>query len=357
MPPFERARRLLARAIHDRVCPAACVEVGSSRGADWTEPFGTLTYAPDAPPVRIDTIFDLASLTKVIATTTLTLQLAAAHRRAIDAPVAEWIPEWDAADRAGTTVRDLLEHCSGLPAYAPFFERGLTPRAFRREVASSRFAYAPRTASVYSDLGFVVLGWILEAAGGASLDALWTSARSGSGLRVEDECGYRPPSDWRARVAPTRRDPWRNRLLIGEVDDNNAWALGGVAGHAGLFGTAGAVGRFARCWLGALGADKMNPLLATAPRAMVEAFLRPSHVSGSSRACGWDLMRPTSSCGSRMSSRAFGHTGFTGTSLWIDPERDCYVVLLTNRVHPAAGSSDGIQTLRRALHDALLGTG
>ena len=155
-------------------------------------------------------------------------------------------------------------------------------------------------------------------------------------------------------MAPTRFDPWRGRLLVGEVDDNNAWALGGVAGHAGLFGTVGAVGCFASDWLhdlrgvGAAHDERM------APRRVLEEFLTPSAVSGSSRACGWDLMRPTSSCGSRMSARAFGHTGFTGTSLWIDPERDVYVVLLTNRVHPAAGTSDGIQALRRAVHDAVL---
>jgi CubicO group peptidase (beta-lactamase class C family) len=141
---------------------------------------------------------------------------------------------------------------------------------------------------------------------------------------------------------------------VAEVDDENAWSMEGVAGHAGLFGTAEAVGTFARIVLQALrGAPEAERALAA--RSTVGLFLRPSAVPGSSRALGWDLMRPTSSCGTRMSASAFGHTGFTGTSLWIDPERDVYAVLLSNRVHPVAGPNEPMQAVRRAFHDALLG--
>ncbi|MGE5198319.1 MAG: serine hydrolase, partial [Rhodospirillaceae bacterium] len=165
-----------------------------------------------------------------------------------------------------------------------------------------------------------------------------------------------PPPSVRDRTAPTQFSDTRERLLVGEVDDDKAWAMRGVSGHAGLFGTAPAVGAFARGMLQALrgepGAERRM-----AARATIERFLAPSAVPGSSRALGWDLMRPTSSCGTAMSPVAFGHTGFTGTSLWIDPALDFYAVLLTNRVHPIAGPLEPMQDVRRAFHDALLEQG
>ena len=160
---------------------------------------------------------------------------------------------------------------------------------------------------------------------------------------------FHPPALWHSRTAPTRVDPWRGRLLVGEVDDDNAWALGGAAGHAGLFGTASAVGDYARHVL-----QVLDGRVGAFRRETVDTFVtRRSEVPGSSRALGWDTMLPTSSCGTRMSARAFGHTGFTGTSLWIDPERDVYVVLLTNRVHPDP-SNDAIARVRREVHDAIM---
>jgi CubicO group peptidase (beta-lactamase class C family) len=157
----------------------------------------------------------------------------------------------------------------------------------------------------------------------------------------------------RGRTAPTRFSDARERLLVAEVDDDNAWAMGGVAGHAGLFGTASAVGAFARLMLRALRGER-EAERGLAAGATIRRFLAPSAVPGSSRALGWDLMRPTSSCGTAMSTAAFGHTGFTGTSLWIDPTLDFYAVLLTNRVHPVAGPNEPMQETRRAFHDALL---
>ena len=147
-------------------------------------------------------------------------------------------------------------------------------------------------------------------------------------------------------------DTWRGRLLRGEVDDPNAAALGGVAGHSGLFGTAEGVGRFARAWLGGLAGTAVGVPLAA--RETLSRFVARVGTPGSSRALGWDTMLPSSSCGTRMSREAFGHTGFTGTSLWIDPVAGVYVVLLTNRVHPVAGPPEPIRDLRRALHDAVL---
>ncbi len=159
---------------------------------------------------------------------------------------------------------------------------------------------------------------------------------------------FNPPASLRSQVAPTELDPWRGRLLIGEVDDENCWALGGAAGHAGLFGTAQAVGDFARAMLASLqGVDA-----GVAAPSTVRTFVARAAVPGS-RALGWDTMLPTSSCGTKMSAAAFGHTGFTGTSLWIDPRADVYVVFLTNRVHPTR-ENVAIQRIRPALHDAIM---
>jgi CubicO group peptidase (beta-lactamase class C family) len=172
---------------------------------------------------------------------------------------------------------------------------------------------------------------------------MWTQMATGEDLQ------FLPPAKWRARTAPTERDPWRQRLLVGEVHDENAAALGGVAGHAGLFGTAPAVGAFARHLLQVL--DGRTGVFA---EASLRRFVsRRAGVAASSRALGWDTMLPTSSCGTRMSPAAFGHTGFTGTSLWLDPATGVYVVLLTNRVHPAR-DNDAIQRVRPALHDAVM---
>jgi CubicO group peptidase (beta-lactamase class C family) len=160
---------------------------------------------------------------------------------------------------------------------------------------------------------------------------------------------FHPPELWRKRTAPTDVDPWRGRLLIGEVEDENTAALGGAAGQAGLFGTAAAVGECARHLLQIL--DGRVGVFTR--RTLAEFISRRSDIPGSSRALGWDTMLPTSSCGTRMSARAFGHTGFTGTSLWIDPERDVYVVLLTNRVHPTR-EHNAIRAVRPAVHDAVM---
>jgi CubicO group peptidase (beta-lactamase class C family) len=206
--------------------------------------------------------------------------------------------------------------------------------------------YAPRAKSVYSDLDFILLGFLLE--GGSTLSARFDAVRAQMGI-VED-LQFQPPSLWLRRTAPTGHDPWRGRLLVGEVHDENAYALDGVAGHGGLFGTAAAVGQHARHLL-----QILDRKVGAFRRDTVETFIaRRADVAGSSRALGWDTMLPTSSCGTRMSPRAFGHTGFTGTSLWIDPDRSVYVVLLTNRVHPSR-ANDAIRQVRPTLHDAIIG--
>jgi len=304
----------------------------------WRGAFGTLTYAEDSPAVVADTVYDLASLTKVLATTPRAMQALEAGALSLDARVADHVSAWRGADREHVTIADLLEHTSGLTAYLPFFRDHRGRADFERAIGTLPLEYAPRTQSIYSDLGFILLGFILDDVG---------FSLGSSSLQAGDPLTFNPPRSWKDRTAPTELDLWRGRLLQGEVHDENTWALGGIAGHAGMFGTAAAVGSFAR--------EVLNGLRGRTTFARAETFARfatKSTVPGSSRAVGWDTMLPTSSCGTRLSTRALGHTGFTGTSLWIDPELDLYVVLLTNRVHPSR-DNNAIQPVRRAVHDAI----
>lgn len=353
MSRFDRARDVLVAAIRAGVFPGCAAEAGSSGDPDWQDALGTLTYDPDAPSAGAATLYDLASLTKPIVTATVAMRLVESRVLGLDDAVSDHERAWRGAGKASVTIRDLLEHASGLPAWAPLWRQS-RGAALVEAAAATPLEYEPRSRSVYSDLGFIVLGAILARAGGASLDRLFepVSGALPDGAGAERGLTFHPPAAWRSRIAPTRFAESRDRLLVGEVDDDNAWAMGGVSGHAGAFGTAAAVGAFARALMRALAGDAPSAEAVAAPETIRE-FLAPSVVPGSSRALGWDLMRPASSCGSRMSEAAFGHTGFTGTSLWIDPARDRYAVLLTNRVHPDAGPVEAIQEVRRAFHDAL----
>ncbi len=341
------ARRVIEGARAAGVFPAATIEAGSSASPIWSDACGTDLRTP----------FDLASLTKVIATTTLVLELVRTGALRLEEPVSAFFGEWRGADRDAVTVRDVLEHASGLPARlvdAPPVGR----REFEHDICATRLEYAPRTQSIYSDLGFILLGFLAADRGGASLAELFDRITfrlkpDTTDNRKPDLLTFDLPPDVRRLAAPTRptdEDSRRGRSLVGEVHDNYAAALGGVAGHAGLFGTAPAIGAFARAVLRAARGDRSVP--PPFSPELVAAFTTKTSVPGSSRALGWDTMLPTSSCGTRLSPRAFGHVGYTGTSLWIDPLRDRYVVLLTNRVY-GSGTLDDMRTVRRAFHDAL----
>lgn len=337
---FTAVSALVERGIATRAFPAASIEVGRASGVLWRNAFGRLTYAPDAPATADATVFDLASLTKVIVTTTRAMQAVEAGRLRLDDRVADGLHDWRGKDRDAVTIADLLEHASGLTAYLPFFRDHRGRVDFERAICTIPLEYAPRTRSIYSDLGFILLGFILEDVG--------CPLTQDAAARTSDDLVFNPPREWRERTAPTELDLWRGRLIQGEVHDENTWALAGVAGHAGLFGTAAAVGVFARDVLKGLRGDTTFARPETFAR-----FARKSDVPGSSRALGWDTMLPTSSCGTRFSERTLGHTGFTGTSLWIDPAQDLYVVFLTNRVHPSR-DNHAIQPVRRAVHDAVI---
>jgi CubicO group peptidase (beta-lactamase class C family) len=357
---FAEASAMLRDAVAAHVFPAGTVEVGTSTDVRWSAAAGAHTFHPYATPAAPDTIFDLASLTKPVATTSLVMRAADDGRVRLHDPAAAWFREWRGTDREMVTIRDLLTHSSGLPAYLPFF-RDHTGRAeFQHAICTLPLEYAPGTQSIYSDLGFILLGFLLEDAAASSpgFDGLPGTFDPSAALSAQfhrlssfvttEPLAFNPTRAWRPRTAPTEVDPWRGRLLTGEVHDENAWALGGAAGHAGLFGTAAGVGAFARAVMRSLAGERIIAAAET-----VHSFIRLAGVPASSRALGWDTMLPTSSCGTRMSSSAIGHTGFTGTSLWIDWERDLYVVLLSNRVHPTR-HNDAIRRFRPRFHDAIV---
>ena len=341
---FAAVAERLGDAVDRRVFPCATIEVGGRTDVYWQHACGTLSHDEAAPRATLDTVFDLASLTKVLATTTLVMQLVDRGTIRLQDTVGRWLDEWRGEDRVGVTVADLLEHASGLTSHLPFFRDHRGRDEFQHAICTLPLEYPPGSQSLYSDLGFILLAFLITDAAGDVDDLFDQLARR---LDLGD-LRYRPPAAWRPRTAPTEVDPWRGRLLRGDVHDENGWALGGVAGHTGLFGTAPAVGRFARALLETLdGAERLVRPVTLA------RFLRHSAVPGSSRALGWDTMLVTSSCGHRLSPDAFGHTGFTGTSLWIDPRQDLYVVLLTNRVHPTR-HNEAILELRPAVHDAVV---
>ena len=359
---FDAVAAFLKDAIARRAFPGAAIEVGRGEGALWQHAAGTLTYESDAAAVTLDTVYDLASLTKVLATTPLAMRAVDAGRLDLDSPVAAHFAEWQGADRESVTVRDLLSHSSGLTAYLPFFRDHTGRVEYQHAICSLPLEYEPRSKSIYSDLGFILVGFLLEdvhppsaAFGGAPgtsdpSAALALQFRRLAAFITPEPITFTPPRQWRDLTAPTEIDQWRGRLLAGEVHDENCWALGGAAGHAGLFGTAAAVGAFARAAMRTIAGEH----LLASPETMGR-FVARREIPNSSRALGWDTMLPTSSCGTKLSPSSIGHTGFTGTSLWIDWERDFYVVLLTNRVHPSR-NNQLIREIRPQVHDLIAET-
>lgn len=327
---------ILERAVAARVFPGAVVEIGRTNGAMETIAAGRQTYDRSAAAVDARTIYDLASLTKVLATAPLVADEIASGRVRLNDRVERWIAGWTGEERHAVTIQDLLEHASGLPGHRRYFESHRGRASFEAAICEEPLEYAPRTRSIYSDPGFMLLGFTLENVAGAPLDRQFDAWRDRE-LGADSEIGYRPVRQWLPRIAPTETTtPGEERR--GDVHDENADALGGAAAHAGLFGTAAAVGAAARWWM-------RSPAL--------QQFATKSLVPGSSRALAWDTMLKTSSCGTRLSPGAIGHTGFTGTSLWIDIANDLYVVFLTNRVHPTR-LGEGIRDVRRAVHDVIV---
>jgi CubicO group peptidase (beta-lactamase class C family) len=359
--------RALDSAVAARAFPGAVVVVGRHDTILYQHAFGHLTYTdgPRAggPTTRVTTrtVYDIASLTKVVGLTTAMMQLVEEGSVGLDTPAVHYVP---AFHDSTVTVRQLLTHSSGLPAWKPFFQSvrpGAGTLARMPEIDSLRarmFALvnaepleaAPGARMAYSDVGAMALTQIVEHVMHERIDTyLNIHLMRPLGMR---DTRYRPPASWRSRIAPTERDTtYRHRLVHGEVHDENAWSMGGISGHAGLFSTGPDLAKFAQLMLRTLRGESSSRLVDS---ATVELFTRVQQPGFSSRALGWDTPSENSSAGTRLSPRAFGHTGFTGTSLWIDPGQDLFVILLTNRVYPTRENT-GIFAARREVADLAVG--
>ncbi len=360
---------VLTRAVETGVTPGAALAVGRSDGILRLRGYGRLDHDPESPEAGYRSIYDVASLTKPVATATAVMLLAEEGKLDLDDPVSRHLEGWLAGegrdgDERPATIRDLLLHRSGLPAWRPWFQEHEGPEAFRSAAAGLELRGAG-AATEYSDLGFMVLGWLVEEVAGEPLDR-FLSRRVWEPLGMDDT-GFLPDPELRHRIAPTEVDrEWRGRHIHGEVHDPNAYAMGGVAGHAGLFSSARDLALFARTLLGEGVLPSCEPggsssLVipcrgeAGGPVRLlggqwVAVLTGRVESGGGARTPGWDSPSGRSSAGDYLSARAFGHTGYTGTSLWVDPELDLFVILLTNRVNPTSENTGHIE-LRREVHD------
>jgi CubicO group peptidase (beta-lactamase class C family) len=333
------------RAIVRGPIPGAAAAIGD-RAGERMACFGRSDDGGAA--VTPDTWFDLASLTKVLCTTPLVLEAIAAGHLDPLAPVRGVLPEvaWlqPAPNLGDATLLQLATHTSGLPAWQPLYTLGLDRQTLLARVPHTTLEHPPGRI-VYSDLGFILLGYILERVFQQPLEAQARALFARIGL--EEHIAFAPPAG--APVAPTEVCPWRGRLLRGEVHDENASSLGGVSGHAGLFATLRGVCGYARALLGCHLHSPAVLEYASREHARAEA---PEEVR---RGFGWSLTSHGWSGGELISRRSIGHTGFTGTGIWIDLERGRYTVLLTNRVHPSRHTDSGIESLRRAFNHAAHG--
>ena len=344
--------------IKDQAFPGATLAIGY-RGKISLHAFGKFTYDTKSPAVEINTIYDIASLTKVVATTTLVAKLVQGDfpvRLDLDAPVERYLPEWAPAGgnvpqpewRHRVTVRHLLTHTSGLPPFKEYWRTSKSKQATLDKIFAEPLDYEPGTKEVYSDLGIILMAEIIARLTGRPLDVL---AREYvfSPLAMSSTM-YTPPKKFWPTIAPTEIDnQYRHRLLQGEVHDENAAAIGGVSGHAGVFSTAPDLASFCQMLLNG-GVYAHQRILR---RATVSEFTAPQELSGGTRTLGWAVPTEGGSSGHFMGPHTFGHTGFTGTSIWIDPDRQVFVVFLTNRVHPTR-ENQKIAKVRPALHDAVM---
>lgn len=352
---------LLHRAISGSVTPGGVLAHGEVDADPVTIAFGTTELGPGGRPVTPETVYDVASLTKPMATAALLMQLVGADELELDRPAATLLPELVGPEAGAITLAHLAGHAAGFPAHVKFYEQlragdwsgaGSPRDALLHLAATTPRPAPPGQRALYSDLGYVLLGFALERATGERLDHLVTSRITGPlGMRRTRYVDLEAAPVDRVDAAPTERCPHRG-LVRGEVHDENAHAAGGICGHAGLFSTAGDVATFARALLAAAGG---RARAGFAPE-VVRRFFATAAAAGTSWRLGWDTPSPvpgTSHAGDLWPQGGVGHLGFTGTSLWLDPRGGRYAVLLTNRVHPSREGA-GIKDLRRSVMDAVV---
>src|SRR3954462_3552587 len=319
--------RVVERGIRAGGYPGASVVVGRKGAAVFEKGFGRLSWGETSTAGDAQrTIYDVASLSKVVGTTTAIVILYDEKKIGLDDPVVNYIPTFGGGDKDRVTIRQLLTHTSGLPAGRDIWRIAQTPLEARALVLSTPLEGRPGAQYIYSDLGADILGLLVEVVAGEPLDK-FVERRDFAPLGM-NETMFRPADSLRYRIAPTEVTPPRGYPLRGEVHDENAYALGGVAGHAGLFSTAADLSVFAQMMLN--GGEYNGVQIISKPT--VDLFV--SRAFGH-RALGWDTAEGDYGSGRFLGPTAYGHTGFTGTSMWIDPERQMFVILLTNRVHAA----------------------
>lgn len=344
---FRAVDDIVNAAVTDSTFPAAQVAVVHRSALIYNRAFGAYTYDPASRDISLTTMFDLASLSKVIGTTTAVMKLYDEGRIGLDEPVSQYLPAFSEGEKAAITVRHLLTHRAGFPPFRQFWKICATPAAMIDSAFATPLVSAPGDSTIYSDIGFITLGKLVEAVSGTTLDAFLEKEFFGP-LELQSTM-YNPPASFADRIAPTEVDTsWRMKLVVGEVHDENAKFLGGVSGHAGLFSTSKDLAVLMTMILqkGSYGGRQyLKPETA-------ELFTR--NPAPGCRLLGWDVKSPTrSSAGTLFGESSFGHTGFTGTSIWVDPERELCVILLTNRVHPTRANTK-ISAVRPAVHDAVV---
>lgn len=367
MIDLQAADKVVESAIADSAFPGACYAVGHE-GFVSVKAFGRFMDCAESQSVRTDTVWDLASVSKVVGTTTAAMLMVDEGKLDLNAPVAQTLPEFGANGKSNITVRNLMVHDSGLAAFHPYQRQFQKPSQVLDAIYADPLVYPTGTKTVYSDLGIITLAKVIERVSGSSLDNLLRDRVFGP-LGMRDTM-YNPPEPIRGRCAPTEGvEPWRAELramrgleshstacphphaqefIQGEVHDPNAMVLGGVAGHAGLFSTAGDLAVF----LAMLRNGGRHAELQLVKPDTVRQFTERA-AEGSTRALGWDTKSAQgSSAGTKFSMRSFGHTGYTGTCVWTDPERELFGILLTNRVHPTSENLK-ITQVRPKFYDAI----
>lgn len=337
--------------IQKGIYPGAVVIIGRRDSVVYARGYGNYTWDPSSPvPDPDSTLWDIASITKVVSTTSAAMRLVEQRKLDLDAPVRHYLPRFSGGLKNQVTVRMLLDHTSGLKSYVPFYVKARRKRARAIDLLYAQpLIRAPGDSAEYSDLNAILLGLVLEKVSGIPLDQL--ARREVFGPLGMTQTMYRPPSSLRRRIVPSGM--WRGRPVPGDVNDQNAVAMGGVAGHAGVFSTGMDLARYATVWLRS-GVGPKGPWVTL---TTMRRFLSKGPNSGA-RLLGWDTpeFKPDepSVFGTLISDAAYGHTGFTGTELWIDPSRDLYLVFLTNRAFDprVRESLKELKVVRASLSDA-----
>jgi CubicO group peptidase (beta-lactamase class C family) len=355
----DKIRAFLEEGVGEGVFPGAVLLVAQKGRVLFTEKSGYLSLIPERIPVKKNTIFDLASLTKPLSTTLCLMKLVNEVKLKLDQPLSELITTPVPSDKENLTPRQLLSHSAGFTDWKPFYQDLMSydyqqrKGVLREQILKDPLAYSPGEEYLYSDLGFMILEWIIEESTGKSMKQ-FVEQSFYQPLRLGRTFLSTVPLSMpfkKASFAATQDCPWRERIIQGEVDDENAWALGGYSGHAGLFGPAEEVYRvvnFLREHYLGMRDDYLNP------ETVRTFFTRQDMVKGSDWCLGWDSRaEENSSAGRYFSRNSVGHTGFTGTSVWVDLDRDIIVILLTNRVHPTR-ENEKIKAFRPKLHDLVM---